>query len=44
MTNGVTVRLLCHEAPRTGSVMLNATINVWPVIPNLVPIHAGIAG
>jgi 5'-nucleotidase len=31
-TTPVTVHLLCHEAPRTGSVLVNGTINVCPLI------------
>jgi hypothetical protein len=31
-TTAVTVHLLCHEAPRTGSVLVNGVLNVCPVI------------
>jgi type IV pilus assembly protein PilA len=31
-TTGVTLHLTCHEAPRTGSAMVNGSINVCPVI------------
>jgi hypothetical protein len=35
MTTPVTVALTCHEAPRTGSVMLSGQLNVCPTIDGL---------
>ncbi|HEY7374417.1 MAG TPA: 5'-nucleotidase C-terminal domain-containing protein [Polyangia bacterium] len=34
-TTPVSVHLLCHEAPRTGSTVVNGTLNVCPTIDNL---------
>ncbi|HSY38117.1 MAG TPA: lamin tail domain-containing protein, partial [Polyangia bacterium] len=34
-TTGVTVHLLCHEAPTTGSVLVNGTINQCAVVDGL---------
>jgi Lamin Tail Domain len=34
-TTGVTVHLLCREPPTTGSVLVNGTINVCPVVDGL---------
>jgi hypothetical protein len=31
-TNGVAVHLTCHEAPRTGGVLVNGSLNVCPAI------------
>ena len=31
----VSVHLLCHEAPRTGSVIVNGTLNICPSIDNV---------
>jgi hypothetical protein len=39
-TTAVTARLDCHEAPRTGTVALGATLNVCPVIDNLSALPA----
>jgi uncharacterized protein YjiK len=34
-TMGVTVRILCQEAPRTGSVRADGTINICPVLDGI---------
>jgi len=34
-TTTVTVHLTCHEAPTTGSVLVNGTINVCPIIDSV---------
>jgi 5'-nucleotidase len=35
MTTPVTVHLLCHQAPHTGSVNVNGTLNVCPVLDGI---------
>jgi len=35
MTAAVTVHLSCHEQPRTGSVLVNGSLNVCPVIDSV---------
>jgi uncharacterized protein YjiK len=35
MTTAVSVHLTCHEAPRTGSVLVNGTLNVCPVVDGI---------
>ena len=34
-TATVTVPLTCHEAPRTGSVMVSGTLNICPTIDGI---------
>src|SRR4029079_14839725 len=32
MTTVVSIKVQCHEPPRTGSVQINGTVNVCPVV------------
>src|SRR5262249_39113263 len=40
MTTAVVVHLVCHEAPRNGSVQVTGTINVCPVLDSVSAVPA----